>query len=228
MRRILSLACGLALAAPAAAQDRASQLRQANPPGRPAADNPRDLQAELDRVRAQLQELEARLAKMKDGDRRPEAPKGPPDGGRKFDGPPKKDFFKKDGPKGDDRGPGPKADGPKDAPRGREVAPMPKAKDNPPAPAPKADGPMGGRGFGPPAGPGGPGFGPGGGRGFGPGGPGGPGGGRGFGPGGPPPFGPPRFTPPNAGTSPADLERRLDRIIEELDRLRDDLRRSRR
>lgn len=143
MTRILSLLCGLALAAPAAAQDRPAP--RPPQPERPKADAGRDLQVEVERLRAQVRELEARLAKQKDGDRRPEGPKGPPEPGRKFDGP----------PKGDDR------------PAPRDVAPMPRPKDGERGPAPKADGPMGGRGFGPPMGPMGPGFG----RGFGPGAP---------------------------------------------------------
>jgi hypothetical protein len=197
MKRILSLVCGLALAAPAAAQDRSAQPRPT--PDRPKAESARDLQAEVERLRAQLRELEGRLAKQKDGDRRPDGP-----------------------PKGEGRGPAP-----------REVAPMPRPKDGERGPAPKDAGPMGGRGFGPPGfgGPGGGGFGKG-----------------GFGPGGFPPFGGPGMKdggpkgpgfggafpqpfaqgrgPGSPGAAPADFEQRLNRIIDELERLRDDLHRG--
>lgn len=184
MTRILSLACGLALAAPAAAQDRPAPPRPT--PERAKAENARDLQAEVERLRAQLRELEGRLAKQRDGDRRPEEPKG-------------------------ERRPAP-----------REVAPMPKEKGGERGPAPKDAGPMG-RGFGPPGfgGPGG-GFPPFGGPGMkdGPKGP-------PFGPGG---FGPPPFAqgrgPGSPGAAPADFEQRLNRIIDELERLRDDLHRG--
>lgn len=189
MTRLLSLVCGLALAGSAAAQDRPAPQRPPQP-GRPGAEPGRDLQAEIERLRAQVRELEARLPRDREGDSRPDAA-------------PKKD--------------------------GREVAPMPRPKGDDRGPAPKADGPMGGgRGFGPPGG----GFGPGG-PGFGKGGPnppfGGPGG-MGKGPG----FGGGPFVPPAAqgrgpggpGAGPGDVEQRLNRIIDELERLRDDLHRS--
>ncbi len=209
MKRILSLVCGLALAGTATAQERPGPQRPA-PQDRPKADAGRDLQAEVERLRAQLREMEARLARDREGDRRPEG--GAKKDGREVAPPPR--------PKGDERGPAPKAEG-----RG---------------PAPKVDGPMGGRGGFGPGGPGG-GFGPGGpggfGQGFGKGGPnppfGGPGGPGGMGKGpafGGGPFGPPATAqgrgPGGPGAGPGDVEQRLNRIIDELERLRDDLHRS--
>ncbi|MFO0800970.1 MAG: hypothetical protein U0804_26185 [Gemmataceae bacterium] len=208
MTRILSLVYGLALAGSAAAQDRPAPQRQ---PERPKAEAARDLQVEVERLRAQVRELEARL--NRDGDRRPE-------GGAKKEG---REVAPMPRPKGDDRGPAPKDFGRGPGPMGGGFG----------GPAPKdggrGPGPMGG-GFGGP-GFGGPGFG---GQGF---------GGPGFGKGGPnPPFGGPGgmgmgpafggFGPPAAqgrgpgSAAPADLEQRLNRIIDELERLRDDLHRG--
>lgn len=199
---IVAVGAILCAARPAQAQPRPSR------PGGPGAEEARKLEAEVDRLKAHIKELESKLSKEKDAERRPE-------------------------------------------PRGERRPASTVERDRRPAP-PERDGfrdPEGRRGpdrFGPPGGPGGfgPRFGPPG-RGFGDGERAGPprGGRPGAGPGerdGRPPEGrlsaragerggPPREGRLSAGPGgTVDIERKLDRIIQELEQLRTEIHRSRR
>jgi hypothetical protein len=185
MRWFLSLAViGAALWAASAAGAQPPRPPQPPQPPRAGGDDVRKLEAELDRLRAQVKELEGKLARSRDGDRRPDQP-----GDRKGD---RKGDDRKDERKGDDRKDERKGDdrkGDRPEPRG---------------PMPGGPGGMGPR-FGPPFGPPG----------------------RGFGPFGPPGRGPDRDARPNQpAAGPADLERRLERIIDELEHLRNDIKRQ--
>jgi hypothetical protein len=193
MRRLLSLAVlGTALWTGSTAAQPPKSKKGPDRPDRPAPEDRADprpgtsdtkqLMAELERMRARVNELEARLAaKERDGDRRPPAARGDERRPNPPIPPARTDEPRRSG--SDARGPGPDR-GP----------PNPRFAD---------------RG-GPPFGPRGPGFG-------GPGGPGRPGLGRG-------PGGPARASM----SSPADIGRRIDRLIRELEDLKAEVERMRR